>query len=180
MSTVTSLTPCLLHCTHASCRCRRFFRLENAADHDVRMPAVGLGTGGYGQDAAHPYAYPECWSDGTPGPYGSVHSDCSAPVIKVSAASTPPPPCKGRRSNVTFVSICWQCHKRKSRPKGTRSCSLRQRFSSLTTPLGSNKASQHSDTCLCVVLTKCCTVKTSHTPPRRHNLLCLPRAPRCV
>ena len=51
------------------------------------MPAAGLGTGGYGQDATHPTAYPECWSDGKPGPYGKVNADCSAPVIKVNTVA---------------------------------------------------------------------------------------------
>jgi hypothetical protein len=57
----------------------------NAANADVTMPVVGLGTGGYGNKGPDTYTYPECWSDGKPGPDGVSFFDCADMVIKVAA-----------------------------------------------------------------------------------------------
>lgn len=50
------------------------------------MPAVGLGTGGYGNNGPATLHYPECWSDGQPAPDGKSFFDCSSLVIKVAFA----------------------------------------------------------------------------------------------
>eukprot|EP00038_Savillea_parva_P014523 m.11200 g.11200 ORF g.11200 m.11200 type:complete len:158 (-) comp2828_c0_seq2:1036-1509(-) len=57
-------------------------KLSNAADDGIMMPAVGLGTGGYGNTGPDKYQYPECWSDGQPGPDGHSAFDCSDIVVK--------------------------------------------------------------------------------------------------
>lgn len=58
---------------------------HESANTDVTMPVVGLGTGGYGNKGPDTYTYPECWSDGKPGPDGVSFFDCADMVIKVTA-----------------------------------------------------------------------------------------------
>lgn len=58
--------------------------LQNAAAPGVIMPAMGLGTGGYGNKMVAPGVYPECWSDGQPQPDGSSGGpDCSVGFVCV-------------------------------------------------------------------------------------------------